>query len=191
MPTGHALGVAALVTWLVTEALGAVMVTSWVAGGGASESRQRPARSEAMSLAVLIGHAGLNAAGLLCWIIFLAGHVKAAAWLALGLMAPAIGLGISAVTIWTPYPRPRHRSQATVASPAGQLTGVLPDELVKRALEDDVLSRRLVEELLERNLGPAPARTAGWNLRPLIPAGHGVLALATFLLAMLAAVAAG
>jgi hypothetical protein len=69
--------------------------------------------------------------------------------------------------------------------------GVLPDELVKRALEDDALSRRLVEELLERNLAPAPERGVGWNLRPLVPAGHGVLAIATFLLAMLAAIAAG
>jgi hypothetical protein len=29
----------------------------------------------------------------------------------------------------------------------------------------------------------------GWSLRPLIPAGHGVLAILTFLLATLAAIA--
>jgi hypothetical protein len=191
MQAGHSLAVAALATWLVTEALGAFMVLGWIASGGARAARRRPAGEEAMSLAVLIGHAGLNAAGLLCWIIFLAANVKAAAWLALGLMVPAIGLGISAVTIWTPYPGPRPRPQSTVASTAGQLSGVLPDELVKRALEDENLSRSLVEGLLQRNLASAPARAGGWNLRPLVPLSHGALAIATFAIAILAAVEAG
>jgi hypothetical protein len=47
-----------------------------------------------------------------------------------------------------------------------------------------------VDELLERNLSQPSARKVGWSLRPLIPAGHGVLAILTFLLALLAAVAA-
>lgn len=191
MQAGHSLGVAALSTWLVTEALGAFMATSWAARGGARAARQRPARPDVMSLPVLAGHAGLNAAGLLCWIIFVSLGVKAAAWVALGLMAPAIGLGISTVTIWTPYPGPRHRSQPSVASSTAQVSRVLPDELVKRALEDERLSNSLVEGLLERNLTATPARAVGWNLRPLIPVSHGALAIATFLLAILAAVAAG
>ncbi len=65
----------------------------------------------------------------------------------------------------------------------------MPDELVKRALDDDALGQKLVDELLDRNLGQRPART-GWSLRPLIPAGHGVLAIVTFMLATLAAIAA-
>lgn len=188
---GHSLAVSALVTWLVTEALGAFMVLGWAAGGGARAARRRPASDEAMSLPVLIGHAGLNAAGLLCWIIFVTAHSKPTAWLALALMAPAIGLGISTVTIWTPYPGPRYRGQARVTGSAAQLTGVLPDELVRRALEDEKLSRSLVEGLLERNLAAESARAAGWNPRPLVPLGHGLLAIATFVLAIMAAVAAG
>jgi len=191
MQAGHSLAVGTLVTWLVTEALGAFMVLGWAASGGARAARRRPAGEEVMSLPVLIGHAALNAAGLLCWIIFLSAWVKPAAWIALGLMAPAIGLGISTVTIWTPYPGPRRRGQPTVAGPAAELMGVLPDELVKRALEDEKLSRSLVEGLLQRNLAPAPARSVGWNLRPLVPLSHGVLAIATFVLAILAVVAAG
>lgn len=186
MTTGHALDVATLVTWLVTEGLGAVMVRGWIASGGARESRQRPGRPEVMSLPVLAGHAGLNLAGLVCWIVFVAAGAKPAAWLALVLLAPAIGLGISTVTIWTPYPGRRGGADdRTAAAPAG----LLPDHELRRALEDEALASRLVDDLLERNRAAVPA--AGWNLRPLVPVGHGVLAIATFALATLSAVTAG
>jgi hypothetical protein len=198
MLTGHALDVATLATWLSTEALGAVMVRGWIASGGARAARQRPSRPETMSLPVLVAHAGLNAAGLLCWIIFVAAGAKPAGWLALVLMAPAIGLGISTVAIWTPYPAPRpgggnggEPPRAPPVPPARQPgPGVLPDHAVKRALEDDVLSQRLVDELLERNLVAPPVRTVGWSLRPLVPVGHGALAIVTFVLAVLSVIAA-
>jgi hypothetical protein len=183
MPTGHGLDVAALVSWLVTEALGAVMLRGWIASGGAQRARRRPAEPEGMSLPVLAGHAGLNLAGLLCWVVFLLSGARVLAWVAVGFMAPAIGLGISTVTIWTPYPAARH------AKPEPQ-SDVMPDELVQRALDDDALSQRLVDELLERNLAQPSPRTTGWSLRPLIPVGHGVLAIATFMLATLAAISA-
>ncbi|MBO0825838.1 MAG: hypothetical protein J2P27_18590 [Actinobacteria bacterium] len=196
MPTGHALDVATLVTWLATEAVGAFMVRSWVNRGGARAARQPPARQpparrrpagrlpagrDEMPLGLLIGHAGLNAAGLLSWILFVATAAKPAAWLALVLMAPAIGLGISAVTIWTPYPGSRE-----VAAPG---SNVLPDQVVRRALDDEALAGRLVDGLLERNLAAWPERAPRWHLRPLVPAGHGVLAIATFTLAVLSAIA--
>lgn len=179
----HALDVATLVVWLATETLGAVMARSWIARGGIRAARQRPARPDAMSLPVLAGHAGLNAAGLLCWIVFLAAAAKPAAWLAIVLMAPAIGLGISTVTIWTPYPGPREPAPAAVK--------VLAEHEIKRALADQAITGQLVDEFLARNLAPLPPRTPSWHLRPLVPAGHGVLAVATFSLAVLSAVAAG
>jgi hypothetical protein len=199
MQTGRALDLATLLTWLVTESLGAFMAGSWIASGGARAARQRPARPDAMSLPVLVAHAGLNAAGLLCWIVFVLSGAKPAGWLALVLMIPAIGLGISTVTVWTPYPAPRHGARSARAGPEApaapgaprdQRSAVLPDPVIKRALQDEALSQRLVDELLERNLAQSPARTAGWSLRPLVPAGHGVLAIATFVLAVLSVVAA-
>jgi hypothetical protein len=177
------LDVATLVSWLATEALGAFMVRSWIVRGGIRAARQRPARPEVMSLPVLAGHAGLNAAGLVCWVVFLAAAAKPAAWLAIVLMAPAIGLGISTVTIWTPYPGPREQAPAAVA--------VLAEHEIKRALDDQALTGQLVDEFLAHNLAPSPPRTPGWHLRPLVPASHGVLAVATFSLAVLSAVAAG
>jgi CRISPR/Cas system endoribonuclease Cas6 (RAMP superfamily) len=195
MHTGRTLDIATLLTWLATESLGAFMVLSWIASGGALAARRRPARPEVMSLPVLVAHAGLNAAGLLSWIVFVASGAKAAGWLALALMAPAIGLGISTVAIWTPYPAPRGRGRSTTeasATPGARnpAPGVLPEQVVRRALEDEVLSQHLVDELIERNLVEPSARTVGWSLRPLIPASHGALAIATFVLAVLSVVAA-
>jgi len=178
MPTGNALDVVTLVSWLATEALGAFMVRSWLARGGARA---------AMSVPVLVGHAGLNLAGLVCWIVFVIAAAKPAAWLALALLAPAIGLGVSTVTIWTPYPGDTPEAEAPSS-------GVVPDSAIKRALDDEELASQLVDELLARNLAQPVERAerkSGWYLRPLVPASHGVLAIATFALAVISAVSAG
>jgi hypothetical protein len=182
VPTGRGLDLAALLCWLVTEALGGIMLRGWILSGGARRASQQPVRQEGMSLPVLAGHAGLNLTGLLFWVVFLLSGTRALAWVSLGFMAPAIGLGISTVTIWTPYPGGRPKPD--------EPPPVVPDDVVKRALEDDALGQQLVDELLERNLGQPSARKAGWSLRPLIPVGHGALAIVTFLLATLAAIAA-
>jgi hypothetical protein len=117
----RALDVATLVSWLAAEALGAFMVRSWISRGGIRAARQRPAPPDAMSLPILAGHAGLNVAGLLCWIVFVTTAAKPAAWLAIVLMAPAIGLGISTVAIWTPYPGPvRHQDAPRARHGAGR-----------------------------------------------------------------------
>jgi hypothetical protein len=196
MPSGHALPLYALASWLLTEPLGALMLRSWIAGGGIRAARQRPAQSDAMSLPVLAGHAGLNLAGLVCWIGFVFSGTAALAWLALAFMAPAIGLGISTVTIWTPYPGGRRDTAGSAGpgpevSPPARLSaqqGVMPEHELTRRLADDELAAQLVDDLLSRNFAQPRARTVNWSLRPLIPLGHGVLAIATFLLAVLAAI---
>jgi hypothetical protein len=182
---GHSLNVATLLSWLATEALGVFMVRSWIARGGIRAARQRPPPSEGMSLPILASHAGLNFAGLLCWVVFVAAAAKPAAWLAIVLMAPAIGLGISTVTIWTPYPGPGRRAAAPVRAT------LVAEHEVKRALDDEALTGQLVDEFLARNLEPPAPRDSRRHLRPLVPAGHGVLAIATFALAVLSAVSAG
>jgi hypothetical protein len=185
MAAGHGLPLYALVSWMLTELIGALMVRSWIAGGGMRAARQRPSRPDAMSLPVLAGHAGLNLAGLISWVCFVLSGATALAWLALAFMAPAIGLGISTVAIWTPYPGP-----GAGADSARQEPGVLSQDALVRALADDELSQKLVDELLRTYLAKSPARTPRWILGPLIPLAHGILAMATFLLAMLATVAA-
>jgi hypothetical protein len=143
---------AALAAWLVTEALGAWMLSRWVAHGGL----RRAEPSSQVPPEVVVGHAGLAFGGFACWVGFLASGSPVVAWLALALLAPAIGLGISTVTIWTPYP-------------------VRPDP---------------VDELVARILAPPAKPNRSPGLAPLVPAAHGVSALATFLFAMLAAITA-
>jgi hypothetical protein len=181
MPGGHALAVAALVSWLVAEGLGAWMLRRWIVTG----DTRRPRNRESTSPLVLFCHAGLALAGLTSWVIFLATRYDAAAWLSIGFLAPAIGLGVSTVTTWTPYP----------VRPPGSEQPVRPalvppeDPALRRALANEALTGQLVDDLLARMLAePSPAARPRWRLAPLIPAVHGVAAIATVLLTVLAAV---
>ncbi len=197
-PAGRALAFTAFGSWLVTEALGAYMLRSWISSGSARQRRSRP---NAPSVPVLAGHAGLAFTGFVCWVIFLASRAPVAAWLAVGFLTPAIGLGISTVTVWTPYPA--HRTRASPAlrpdlretGPAGiyqrneAAQRSIPDDLLTRALADEELTGQLVDRLLAANLEqPGPPRL---DYRPLIPLAHGTMAILTFMLATLAAIGAG
>lgn len=182
MPGGHALGVAALVSWLVAEGLGAWMLRRWIVTGGT----RRPRSRDAASPPVLFCHAGLALAGLTSWVIFVVTRSDAAAWLSIGFLAPAIGLGVSTVTTWTPYPvRP-----PPMAEQPARRTPVPPeDPALHRALANEALTGQLIDDLLDRMLAePRPAARPRWRLAPLIPAVHGLAAIATILLTVLAAV---
>jgi hypothetical protein len=184
MPGSHMLAVAALISWLVAEGLGAWMLRRWIVSGGV----RRPWSRDRTSPPVLFGHASLALAGLTSWVIFLATRTDAAAWLAIGFLAPAVGLGVSTVTTWTPYPvRPPPGSEQPVRT-----APVPPDDpAVRRALANEALTGQLVDDLLARMLAePSPASRPRWRLAALIPAVHGVAAIATVLLTVLAAVGA-
>jgi hypothetical protein len=181
---GRGLAFAALICWLAAESLGAWMLGRWIAGGG---QRRGDARPGDVPRPVIFGHAGLAFTGLACWVGFTVTGSVVLAWLAVGVLAPAIGLGISTVTVWTPYPGlPADAPGRSV--PGGTVTG----EALARALADEALTSSLVDDLLARMLArpPPAARRPRPDLAPLIPAAHGVLAIATFLLAMLGAAAA-
>jgi hypothetical protein len=189
------LALAALASWLATEALGAFMLSAWVASGGARRRREQP---DGTSLLVIFGHPSLAAAGLACWACFLAAGWLVAAWVALGLLALAIGFGISAVTIWTPYPagrgdaagRPPPHGGARRDDHALAARG-LSDEMLSRALADEALAGMVVDDLIDRALGGGQDASRGrpWRLQPLVPAAHGAGAIITFMLATLATTA--
>lgn len=186
-PNGHTFAVAALVSWLVTEAFGAYMLTAWIGNGGI----ERREAQDGVPRSVIFGHAGLAFTGFLWWVVYVVTHQVAFAWLSVGFLAPAIGLGISTVTLWTPYPTGQPRAEVEPASYDGRL-GITTDEMLTAALEDEALTSRLVDELVASVLDrPAqPVRKPNWQLTPLVPAIHGVLAMATVLLAVVAAVVA-
>ena len=145
--------------------------------------------------------------GLLVWASYLVTRWIVLAWLAVGLLMVVIGLGVSTVTVWTPFPA--HRADAgtgpndagggrpahddAFATPAEEaLTGGPTDEMLNRALTDDVLLSQLVEEVVAR-ARDAPSRAARRHraqLAILIPASHGLAAITTMILAVLTAASA-
>ena len=197
----RALAIATLITWLCTAGIGAYMLGTLVARGGLR--RQRAVRG-GLPPVVLFGHFGLAITGLAVWVAYLATGWATLAWSAVGLLMPAIGLGVSTVTLWTPYPGPAAAANAgpltgpAATGPAGGmygeptedvLTSKLTDEVLARALTDDVLAAKLVDDVLASvSAGPSRAvKKPRWNRAALIPAGHGVAAVATFVLAVVSA----
>lgn len=187
------MGIAALVTWLITVSIGAYMLRTWIARDG---PRIQRTRSDGLPPVVIYGHASLALTGLAVWVSYLAANVAALAWAAACLLTPVIGLGIAMVTVWTPYPAPGAGPPppgGVLAAPGEDaLAGRLTDAELARALTDDALAGRLTEDVLAR-VPADPSRAAvkhREHLAPLLPACHGATALATFFLATLTAVSA-
>jgi hypothetical protein len=208
------LGLAALITWLLDAGSGGYMLTTWIRRGGPQQVR---AAGEGIAPYLVFSHFGLASSGLLLWISYLVSQVTALAWVAVSLLVLVIGLGISTVTLWTPFPAARATRTGDspgAADPAagepawpegsGQagpaehsLTGALTDDMLARALTDEALLQRLIEDVVasvpdggSQALPARPARKPREHLAALIPAGHGIAALATLILAVLAAVTA-
>lgn len=189
---GRGLGIAALSTWVVDAVSGAYMLATWIIRGGLRRQRA----SDRLAPRVVFTHFGLAGTGLLVWISFLATRWIALAWLAVGLLMLVIGLGISTVTLWTPFPAHRDADAAADADSApqataaeGGLTGRLTDETLARALTDEALLARLIDNVVASvPADPSrPDRKPRPHLATIVPAGHGLAAIATFLLALLTA----
>ncbi|HTX29017.1 MAG TPA: hypothetical protein VME19_18595 [Streptosporangiaceae bacterium] len=172
-------GVAALIVWVLTISIGAYMLRTWVARGG---MRRQRATGVGAPPALVFGHPGVALTGLAIWVSYLASGLDALAWAAVVLIAAAITLGISMVTLWTPYPV-RVAPEAidtTVSAPAPPDTAEGPGVFT--------VTDEMIAGLLAR---PHPAtRRRRLHLLPLIPAVHGFSAMATFLLALYTAVSA-
>jgi hypothetical protein len=186
------MGIATLATWMLTVGMGAYMLHTWIAHGGPQMQRARPG---GLPPVVVYGHAGLATTGLALWISYLATGLAGLAWSAAGLLMPVVGLGIAMVTVWTPYPAPATGgpgiASGVLTEPAGDPPAAeLTDKVLALALTDDALAGRLADEVLAHLQADPPkaARRPMTYLAPLIPAGHGVAALTTVLLAIVTAV---
>ena len=206
------LGLAALSTWLFDAVSGVFMLGTWIVRGGLHQQRTTGDR---LAPKVVFTHFGIATTGLLVWVSYLVTGWVPLAWLAVGLLMLVIGLGISTVTLWTPFPAHRAEPAAgpvpaagdpengdpaaggsavgALAAPAEEaLTGRLTDEMLNRALTDEVLLRRLVDDVVA-GVRAAPPRAGSdrrKHLATVIPAGHGIAAIATLLLAVLTAAGA-
>jgi hypothetical protein len=189
-PGQRALTVVTLISWLLTASIGAYMLGTWIGSGGLRKQR---ANREGLSPSVVLGHASLAITGLALWAAYTLTRWAPLAWSGVLVLMPAIGLGLSTVTLLTPFPAPDSAGRAgaggQLAAPAEDvLASRLTDSTLTHALTDAALASRLVDEVLAGAAAPAPPPRAKGHAAALIPASHGVLALTTFLLAVLAAV---
>ena len=177
----NALAVTALVSWLVGEAFGAMMFSS----------RSRRERQRGDIPRRLYGHVMLACCGLLSWIGFVLTKSVGLAWLAIGLLVAALGVGISTLTLWTHCSG--RRLEAGAPEPRYDATlGITTDEMLARALEDEALTTKLVDDLVASMLArpERSIRRPTWRPGALVHTVHGVLAMSTVLFAVLAAVSA-
>jgi hypothetical protein len=188
----RSLALAALFSWLTTEAFGLFMLRRWI-------SREVPrvaaGRPRTVSRPLVFGHAGLAGSGFACWVLFVVTGQMALSWLAICLLAPAIGLGISTVTLWTPYPvRQWSVLEDPPDDPVESVSLARPrmsDEMLNQTLADEVLTNKMIDDMLADIIeDPLPAAKRGLNLAPVIPVTHGILAIVTFVTVTLAAIAA-
>jgi manganese efflux pump family protein len=89
------MGIAALVTWLLTAGGGFWMLSIWVARGGA-----RQPRTSKFPPGLIFGHFALAAIGLVLWIVYLAADSDAVAWIAFVLLVPVALLGFTMFARW-------------------------------------------------------------------------------------------
>ena len=167
---------ATLISWLLTASLGAFMLRTWLARGGLREER---GKAGGLPPQLIFGHAAAALAGLLAWAAFLASGARPLAWVAVGLLMVAVGLGLCTVTLWTPYParKPGERRQPEARDapePADRPEFEVTDEMIARFLADPVPLPRY------RPIRPDPA--------VLVPIAHGFAAIATFTLAVMSAI---
>jgi hypothetical protein len=168
---------ATFLTWLLTASLGAYMLHTWIARGGLRRERSRPG---GLPPQLIFGHAALAVTGLALWGFFLASGARTLAWAAIGCVMVAAGLGLSTVTLWTPFPARRAGEHPDEPRSAGRSSPPPVDETEFQVTDE------MIAQLLE---DPAPGRRrarARPDLAILVPVAHGFLAIATFVLAVTA-----
>ena len=168
-------GLAALIAWLLTAGIGGYMLRTWVARGGLRRQRET---GVGVPPAVVFGHAGAALVGLTVWISYLSSGWRPLAWIGVVLVCAAISLGICTVTLWTPYPVRPDPGPAQPAQPA-QPAGPPGEHHDMFTVTDEMIA--------SLRAGPSPARRRRVHLLPLVPAAHGLAALTTFMLTVLAA----
>jgi hypothetical protein len=194
------MAVAALISWLLAGSAGIYMFGTWVSHGGPGHQR---ARRDGLPPAVIFTHLGFGVLGFAAWLSYLVTGWDWLAWTGVGLLMPGIGLGICTVTLWTPYPTlppprpagdigPGGAGPATgmLATPAEDaIAGQVSNEALAKTLASEMLTGRLINEALSGlSQQPPQEHKSRRHLAPLIPAGHGLAALITFLLAVVTAI---
>jgi hypothetical protein len=186
---------ATLISWLITAGLGAFMLDTWLVRGGLRRARESRG---GLPPQIIFGHAAAALVGLVLWVTYLVAGARPLAWAAVGALMVAVSLGLSTVTLWTPYPTRKPGRQPSGAW--DESAALVPDSAAGAegaAERGDPADVQVTDEMIGRLLDdPFPrARRAGAPLRPirpnpavLVPVAHGFAAIATFLLAVMTAI---
>src|SRR5712691_6792061 len=110
---------AALVTWVITAGGGFVLLSIWLMRGG---MRQHEEAGNRIRPPLILSHFLLAAGGLVVWIVYLASHKKALAWIAFAILAVVALLGWTMFAIWVRRRQTRSAGfdTATPGTPAEQ-----------------------------------------------------------------------
>lgn len=115
--------VAALVTWIITALGGFYMLATWISKGG-----HRQPSSSHFPPAVIFGHFGLAAGGLIVWIIYLVTDSDALKWIAFIILLVVALLGFTMLAKWLPTYRSHARSTTDTTTAHAAPTQTAPAE---------------------------------------------------------------
>jgi hypothetical protein len=93
------MGVAALISWLVTAFFGLYLLAVWLIE---NDVTHRGAAASRLPVPVIVGHVLLALTGLVCWVIHLLSGSDTAGWVAVGVLGGVATLGLTMFTRWIP-----------------------------------------------------------------------------------------
>jgi manganese efflux pump family protein len=161
---------AALITWIVTAALGAYMLATWVAQGG---TRSGAGAASHFRPPVVFGHFLLAAAGLVVWLIYLVNDSTALAWIAFVDLLVVAVIGDTLVLRWY---KDRKADAGAGGASGGRRAGT----------GGQATGDTMTDPATGRGVGLAEQRIPAAAV-----AAHGVFAVATVVLVLLAALQVG
>ena len=96
------MGVAALISWLVTAFVGLYLLAVWLIE---NDVTHRGAAASRLPAPVIFGHVLLALSGLVVWVLYLLSDADAVGWATLGILGGIAVLGLAMLTRWIPVHR--------------------------------------------------------------------------------------
>jgi hypothetical protein len=155
---------AALIAWVITALGGFGLLGIWLRGGGLAAASRPGTR---IRPPLIFAHMALAASGLVLWIIYLAADKDAIAWAAVIVLGPVAVLGFSMLAIWI---QQRMRQPITGAAATASTAGASGATVAVSGVADRPPEQHF----------PVP-----------IVVLHGLLAVTTLTLAILASAGVG
>jgi hypothetical protein len=169
--------IAALAAWVVTALGGFVLLARWIARGGLRGQQTGVARFPAP---LVFGHFLLAAAGLVVWIVYLAADKGALAWTSFGILVAVALLGFTMFARWIPV----HREMPNFVAREAKVPAAVPGGVFDGGSQDRPVPGG---EPPAAGVPAGESVPAEGNFPVVVVAAHGLLAVSTLVLAVIAA----